>query len=157
MCEEVGLEAGLEYGEGGRVTASFSLDGGMKRVRVEDDWRAREGCWQVRRSDGGVRGGQVVENFEGEEEYFETNAMFDREPVKRLQNRSDVFVGLGVGEVAPAESRTIWSLWRDLGGDSIEKRIAIVMARGDEDMDEEEGFSHTVGLIAAMQLRNNRL
>lgn len=59
------------------------------------------------------RGGQVVENFEGEEEYFETDAMFDREPVKRLQNRSDVFVGPGVGEVAPAESRTIWSLWRD--------------------------------------------
>ena len=29
----------------------LSLDGGMVRVRVVEDWRAREGRWGIRRSD----------------------------------------------------------------------------------------------------------
>ena len=47
-----------------------------------------------------VRGRQVVEGFEGEEEYLEVDALFNGEPVERLENGSDVFAGPVVGKEA---------------------------------------------------------
>ena len=55
--------------------------------------------------------GKVVESFEGQEEDFEVDALFDGEPVESEENRSDVFTRPGVRRHA-AEFWTIWSLWR---------------------------------------------
>ena len=42
----------------------------------------------------------MVEGFKGEEEYLENYALFDGEPVERVENWSDVFTGPGVGKEA---------------------------------------------------------
>ena len=47
-----------------------------------------------------VGGGEMVEGFKGEEEYLENYALFDGEPVERVENWSDVFTGPGVGKEA---------------------------------------------------------
>ena len=41
-----------------------------------------------------------MEGFEGEEEEFEVDALFDREPVEGVENRGDVIAGPGVSEQA---------------------------------------------------------
>ena len=43
-----------------------------------------------------VRGGQAMEGFVCEDEYFEFDAFFDGEPVERVEDRSDVVTGPGV-------------------------------------------------------------
>ena len=62
-------------------------------MRVEEDGRAREGAMgdEVRRAGRG----QVVESFESQEEYFETDPLFAEEPVEGVENGSDVFTGAG--------------------------------------------------------------
>lgn len=49
---------------------------------------------------GEVRGGQVMEGFEGDEEDFELDALRDREPVEVLEDRGDMFTGPCVREKA---------------------------------------------------------
>lgn len=52
-----------------------------------------------------VTGGQVVEGFQGEEQHFEVDALFNEEPVEGPENWSDAFAGPGVGE--EADSRVL--------------------------------------------------
>lgn len=47
-----------------------------------------------------VRGGQVVEGFECDEEDFELDALWDGEPVKIAEDGGDMFAGAGVREEA---------------------------------------------------------
>jgi hypothetical protein len=53
--------------------------------------------------------GKVVESFEGQEEDFEVDALFDGEPVESEENRSDV----GVCEKAQQSFGPFVSLWRE--------------------------------------------
>lgn len=87
---------------------------------------------------GQVRGGQVVEGFEGEEEYLEVDALFNGEPVERVKNGSDVIAGPGVGKEAGSRVLDQLESMEGLGGDASEKGVAIVEAGGDEGVD--EGF-----------------
>lgn len=80
-----------------------------------------------------VRGSQVVEAFTGEEEEHEADALFNGEPVERVENRRDEFTGLGMGE--EAGSRGVDQLdqlefMEGMGGDSEEG--------GDKGRNEEE-------------------
>lgn len=67
----------------------------MKIIRVEV-----QSIWVGRLVDEKVRqmGAKWGGSFKGEERYFEADAMFNGRPVKRLQNRSDVFTGPGVSK-----------------------------------------------------------
>ena len=47
---------------------------------------------------GDVGGGKVVQGFEGEQEYFEGDAVTDGEPVESVEDRSDVAGGGGFGD-----------------------------------------------------------
>lgn len=47
-----------------------------------------------------VRGGQAVKCFVGEEEHFKVDAVFDGEPVERLEDRSDMITEPGGSEQA---------------------------------------------------------
>ena len=62
---------------------------------------------------GGATGGQVVEGFEGEEKCLEVDALFNGEPVEKLENGSDVFAGPGVGKELATEFWSSSSLWRE--------------------------------------------
>lgn len=50
-----------------------------------------------------VEGGLVMEGFVSEEEDFELDPLWDREPVEVLEYRGDVVTGVGVGE--------FWMYW----------------------------------------------
>ena len=71
----------------------------------------------------------MVEDFEGKEEYLEVDALFNGEPVERVENGGDVF-WVWVRWRA-AEFWTSWS-WRLVG-------VAVVEVGGDEGMDEGLG------------------
>ena len=85
-----------------------------------------------------VGGGQVVEGFEGEEEYLEVDALFDGEPVERVEDGSDVFTGPGVGEEAGSRVLDHLKSMEGMGSDAGEEGVTVVEAGGDEGVD--EGF-----------------
>ena len=85
----------------------------------------------------------MVKSFEGEEEYFEVDALLDGEPVERVENGSDVFTGPGVGEEAGSRVLDHLESMEGMGGDASKEGVAVVEARGDEGMD--EGFSSRGG------------
>lgn len=68
-----------------------------------------------------VVGEEVVENFEGEEEYFEADAMFDEE----LQS-SVMVKGHSVSEEASSRVMNLLGFMECLGSDAIEKRIKYI-------------------------------
>ena len=47
---------------------------------------------------GEVTGGQVIESFVGDGEYFEFNPVFHGEPVEFMEDGSDMVSGAGSGE-----------------------------------------------------------
>ena len=85
----------------------------------------------------------MVKSFEGEEEYFEVDALLDGEPVERVENGSDVFTGPGVGKEAGSRVLDHLESMEGMGGDASKEGVAVVEARGDEGMD--EGFSSRGG------------
>ena len=85
----------------------------------------------------------MVEGFVGEEESFEIDAMFDGEPVKRVENGGDVFTGPGVGKEAGSRVLDHLESLEGMGGDASEEGVAVVKAGGDKGMD--QGFSSTGG------------
>ena len=96
----------------------------------------------------------MVKSFEGEEEYFEVDALLDGEPVERVENGSDVFTGPGVGEEAGSRVLDHLESMEGMGGDASKEGVAVVEVRGDEGVD--EGFSGRGGrqcLILAMRRR----
>ena len=84
--------------------------------------------------------GQVVESFEGQEEDFEVDALFDGEPVESEENRSDVFTRPGVCE--KARSRVLDSI-EGMRGDASEEGVAVIKMGQDEGVD--KGFSSRGG------------
>ena len=86
-----------------------------------------------------VWGGQVVEGFEGQEQYFEVNALFDGEPVESVENWGDVVTGPGVGEEAGSRVLNHLESMEGVGGDASEEGVAIIQTGRDEGVD--KGFS----------------
>ena len=84
--------------------------------------------------------GKVVESFEGQEEDFEVDALFDGEPVESEENRSDVFTRPGVCE--KARSRVLDSI-EGMRGDASEEGVAVIKMGQDEGVD--KGFSSREG------------
>ena len=84
-----------------------------------------------------------MKSFEGEEEYFEVDPLFDGEPVKSLEDGGDVFTGPGVGKEAGSRVLDHLESMEGMGGDASEEGVAVVKAGGDEGMD--EGFSSRGG------------
>ena len=66
----------------------------VKAMRRSGGSGEGHGCGGDRR----CRGGKVVQGFEGEQEYFEGDAVTDGEPVESVEDRSDVAVGGGFGD-----------------------------------------------------------
>ena len=82
----------------------------------------------------------MVESFEGQEEDFEVDALFDGEPVESEENRSDVFTRPGVCE--KARSRVLDSI-EGMRGDASEEGVAVIKMGQDEGVD--KGFSSRGG------------
>ena len=91
---------------------------------------------------GQIGGGQTVESFVCEQEYFEGYAGFDGEPVER-EDRCDVVTGLGVGEEAGSRVLNHLKSMEGARGDAGEEGVTIVQTGGDEGVD--EGFSSRGG------------
>ena len=70
--------------------------------------------------------GQVVESFEGQEEYFEVNALFDREPVEGVENGGNVLTGPGVSEEASSRVLDHLKSMEGMRGDASEEGVAVV-------------------------------
>ena len=77
-----------------------------------------------------------MEGFEGEEEEFEVDALFDGEPVERVEDRGDVVTGPGVSEQAGGRVLDHLESMEGTGGDAGEEGVAVVEAGGDEGVDE---------------------
>lgn len=61
----------------------------------------------------------MAESFEGEEEYFEADVMFDGESMKSLQDGSDVITGPCVIEKAGSRVLHHLEYIEGLGGDAV--------------------------------------
>ena len=70
--------------------------------------------------------GQVMECFEGQEEYFEVNALFDREPVEGVENGGDVFTRPGVSEEASSRVLDRLESMEGIRGDASEEGAVVV-------------------------------
>ena len=68
----------------------------------------------------------MVEGFEGEEECLENDALFDGEPVERVENGSDVFTGPGVGKEAGSRVLDQLESMAGMRGDASEEGVAII-------------------------------
>ena len=66
----------------------------------------------------------MVESFEGQEEYFEVDALF--EPVEGVENGGDLFMGLGVSEEASIRVLDRLKSMKGMRGDASEEGLAIV-------------------------------
>ena len=90
-----------------------------------------------------IGGGQTVESFVCEQEYFEGYAGFDGEPVEREEDRGDVVTGSGVGEEAGSRVLNHLKSMEGARGDAGEEGVTVVETGGDEGVD--EGFSSRGG------------
>lgn len=90
-----------------------------------------------------IGGGQAMEGFESEEEYFKDDALFDGKPVEGVEDRSDVVTGPGVSQKAGSRVLNHLESMEGTGGDTSEERVTVVQTGGDEGMD--EGFSSREG------------
>ena len=68
----------------------------------------------------------MVKSFEGQEEDFEVDALFDGEPVESEENRSDVFTRPGVSEEASGRVLDHLESMEGMRGDASEEVVAIV-------------------------------
>ena len=68
----------------------------------------------------------MVEGFEGQEEDFEVDALFDGEPVESEENRSDVFTRPGVSEKVHSRVLDHLESMEGMRGDASEEVVAIV-------------------------------
>ena len=79
-----------------------------------------------------------MESFVGEEEYFESDAGFDGEPVEVKEDRGDMVTGSGVGEEAGSRVLNHLESMEGARGDAGEEGVTVVQTGGDECVD--EGF-----------------
>lgn len=75
----------------------------MKKILLPQVW-----CLVL---EGGDRGERA---YVSEEEDFEVDPLWNREPVEALEDRGDVFRGVGVGEQASGRVLVNWTLFRAL-------------------------------------------
>ena len=85
----------------------------------------------------------MVEGFEGQEEDFEVDALFDGEPVESEENRSDVFTRPGVSEKVRSRVLDHLESMEGMRGDASEEGIAVIKMGQDEGVD--KGFSSREG------------
>ena len=80
-----------------------------------------------------------MDGFVSEQKCFESDALFNGEPVQGAANRGDVLTRASVCQEASGRILYDLQLIEGAGGDTGEEGVAVVEARVDEGMD--EGFS----------------
>ena len=95
--------------------------------------RQRVGAWRSERQGG------VIQGFEGGEQYFEVNPVFDRKPVEVSEDRGDVFIAAGGGEQTSGRVLNILEFIEDNVWRSIQDAVAVVQSGGYEGMNQSLG------------------